>query len=72
MRLYVFGALSYSIFIQRTLGLKGQARLTLRDPDESLEMNPGDWLWIAAHRQHRVDWTSPETATVWLAVFTIV
>ncbi len=49
--------------------LQGRARLTLRDPDEQLEMMPGDWLWIAAHRKHRVDWTLPDAATVWLAVF---
>jgi cupin 2 domain-containing protein len=32
-------------------------------------LNPGDWLWIAPHRRHRVDWTEPDAATVWLAVF---
>jgi cupin 2 domain-containing protein len=29
----------------------------------------GDWVDIAPHRRHRVDWTDPEVATIWLAVF---
>lgn len=49
--------------------LSGQARLRLREPDELVELSPGDWLWIAPHRRHRVDWTEPDAATVWLAVF---
>jgi cupin 2 domain-containing protein len=49
--------------------LGGKARLFLRDPDERVELDPGDWLWIAPHRRHRVDWTEPGVATVWLAVF---
>jgi len=49
--------------------LRGQARLVLREPDEVVEMAVGDWIWIAAHRPHRVDWTVPDEATVWLAVF---
>jgi len=49
--------------------LAGRARLSLLDPDETVEMAPGDWLWIAAHRRHRVDWTQPDGATVWLALF---
>jgi len=49
--------------------LEGAARLTLRDPDEVLELGAGDHAWIEAHRQHRVDWTDPARKTVWLAVF---
>jgi cupin 2 domain-containing protein len=49
--------------------LAGRARLTLGAPDETVMLNPGDWLWIAPHRRHRVDWTEPDAATVWLAVF---
>ena len=49
--------------------LRGQARLVLREPDEVVEMTPGDWIGIAACRPHRVDWTVPDEATVWLAVF---
>lgn len=49
--------------------LQGQARLLLREPDEVREMTPGDWIWIAAHRQHRVDWTAAGEVTLWLAFF---
>jgi cupin 2 domain-containing protein len=49
--------------------LRGRARLSLCDPDESVDMGPGDWILIGAHRRHRVDWTAPGEATVWLAVF---
>ncbi len=49
--------------------LSGAARLRLQDPDEEIALAPGDWLWIAAHRRHRVEWTAPDVASVWLAVF---
>jgi cupin 2 domain-containing protein len=49
--------------------LSGQAHLRLREPDETVHLGAGDWLWIAPHRRHRVDWTDPGAATVWLAVF---
>lgn len=46
--------------------LKGAARLEFEDG--VLEMRPGDWIDIPAHRRHRVDWTTPDEPTVWLAV----
>ena len=49
--------------------LAGRARLALRAPDEVVELGPGDWIDIGAHRPHRVEWTAPDVATVWLAVF---
>jgi cupin 2 domain-containing protein len=49
--------------------LAGRARLRMQGPDEEVELAPGDWLWFAAHRRHRVEWTAPDRATVWLAVF---
>lgn len=36
---------------------------------EKFRMNPGDHLFIPAHTRHRVEWTSPEEPTVWIAVF---
>ena len=42
---------------------------TLADVPEARPLGPGDWLEIAAHRRHRVEWTDPTTPTVWLAVF---
>ena len=46
--------------------LKGAARL--RFEDQSIELKPGDFLTIAAHRKHRVEWTTSAEPTVWLAV----
>jgi cupin 2 domain-containing protein len=49
--------------------LAGAARLRFADEPEARPLGPGDWVEIAAHRRHRVDWTHPERPTVWLAVF---
>jgi cupin 2 domain-containing protein len=32
-------------------------------------MKAGDWINIPAHRKHRVEWTTPDEKTVWVAVF---
>ena len=48
--------------------LAGRARLRLADGDEVLEMHPGDYVNIPAHRRHRVEWTTPDEPTVWLAI----
>ncbi len=47
--------------------LKGLARLTIEK--ESVELKPGDFIHIPAHQKHRVDWTTPDEPTIWLAVF---
>lgn len=47
--------------------LSGRARLVF-DDDSSLELSSGDFLNIPAHKRHRVDWTSPDEETVWLAL----
>ena len=47
--------------------LKGAARL--RFEDEIVEMKPGDFINIPAHKKHRVEWTTPDEPTIWLAVF---
>lgn len=41
----------------------------LRFEDEVIDLRPGDWVLIPAHRKHRVEWTTPDEQTVWLAVF---
>jgi cupin 2 domain-containing protein len=51
------------------LVLAGAARLRFEDEAESRLLGPGDWVDIAPHRRHRVDWTDPAVATIWLAVF---
>jgi cupin 2 domain-containing protein len=46
--------------------LKGAARLRFEDGE--IEMTPGDTVNIPAHKKHRVEWTTPDEPTVWLAV----
>lgn len=48
--------------------LKGAARLCF-EGEEPVEMRPGDFINIPAHKRHRVEWTTPEEPTIWLAVF---
>lgn len=49
--------------------LRGEALLQFEDADESIRLKPGDYVTIKAHRRHRVQWTTPDVPTVWLAVF---
>ena len=51
------------------LVLRGAARLRFADEAADRWLRPGDWVEIAPHRRHRVEWTAPDEATVWLAVF---
>ena len=46
--------------------LKCEAELEFEDG--TMHLKPGDYLTIAAHRKHRVKWTTPEQPTIWLAV----
>jgi cupin 2 domain-containing protein len=50
------------------LVLRGRARLRLADADSPIELAPGDYLAIPPHRRHRVEWTTPDEPTVWLAI----
>lgn len=47
--------------------LQGAAVLTF-EQGESLHLTPGCYVNIPAHQRHRVDWTTPEQETIWLAV----
>jgi cupin 2 domain-containing protein len=49
--------------------LAGAARLRFADEPEPRQLGPGDWIEIAAHRRHRIEWTDPERPTIWLAIF---
>jgi cupin 2 domain-containing protein len=49
--------------------LAGAARLRFEDETQARALGPGDWVEIAAHRRHRVEWTEPGQPTIWLAVF---
>ena len=48
--------------------LGGRARLLLEGEQESTYLRAGDYLLIPARRRHRVEWTSPDEPTIWLAV----
>lgn len=45
-----------------------QGAAHLRFDDEVVELKPGDFLNISAHRKHRVEWTTPDELTIWLAI----
>ena len=47
--------------------LSGAARLRL-EGEEAVELTPGAYLNLPAHRRHRVEWTHPAQPTVWLAI----
>ncbi len=47
--------------------LEGEATLVF-EPGELVRMKPGDFIHIAAHHRHRVEWTATDSNTVWLAV----
>lgn len=47
--------------------LQGRARLGFMDA-ESIDMQAGDYLLIAAHCKHRVEWTQPDAISIWLAI----
>ena len=49
--------------------LCGAARIRFEDESTDRELLPGDYVDISARRRHRVEWTDPAQATVWLAIF---
>lgn len=48
--------------------LAGCATLILEGDHEPHLLTVGDCMLIPAHQRHRVEWTSPDEKTVWLAV----
>ena len=48
--------------------LSGGARLVFADQKEEINLRPGDYLNIPAHRKHRVTWTDPDQPSIWLAI----
>ena len=48
--------------------LKGAARLRFAGQDQPVELTRGDFVNIPAHHRHRVEWTTPDEPTIWLAV----
>jgi cupin 2 domain-containing protein len=49
--------------------LKGEAKLLFQGDAQPIYLKPGDHVTIPAHWRHRIEWTSPDEPTVWLAVF---
>ena len=49
--------------------LSGEAGLRFADENTTRHLKTGDFVDIAPHRRHRVEWTAPDQPTVWLAVF---
>ncbi|MCW5772778.1 MAG: cupin domain-containing protein [Rhodospirillaceae bacterium] len=48
--------------------VEGAAAVEFEGEPEPVRLGPGDYLWIPAHRRHRVAWTAADRPTVWLAV----
>jgi len=48
--------------------LHGEALLRFADETAPRRLLAGDFIDIAPHRRHRVDWTPPDQPTVWLAI----
>ena len=49
------------------LVLEGAARLRF-EGEEPIDLQPGAFVHIPAHRRHRVEWTDPGRPTIWLAI----
>ena len=48
--------------------LEGAARIRFEGRTDAVELRPGDYLTIPAHKRHQVEWTAPDQRTVWLAI----
>jgi len=48
--------------------LKGRGLIRFEKGNETVELGQGDYILIPAHERHRVEWTSEEEDTVWLAL----
>ena len=49
--------------------LAGRAALRFEETGGLVELRPGDYVNIPAHRKHRVEWTDGDEVTIWLAVY---
>jgi len=51
--------------------LRGEAVLRFADESptkSSIKLKAGDFINIPAHKKHKVEWTTPDTETIWLAI----
>jgi cupin 2 domain-containing protein len=51
--------------------ISGYAELSLQNPDQTVFLKPGDFLYITAHRKHRINITDPDNPTLWITLFFI-
>lgn len=49
--------------------LAGRVRLSLEGQNSEIALEPGDAIFLPARCRHRVSWTDPEQATIWLCLF---
>jgi cupin 2 domain-containing protein len=47
--------------------LQGEAILGYEDGNK-VKLQAGDYVLIPAHIRHRVEWTQPDSKTIWLAI----
>ena len=47
--------------------IRGEAILSFED-GVSITLKEGDFVNIQAYKKHKVEWTTPEVETIWLAV----
>jgi cupin 2 domain-containing protein len=48
--------------------LRGAARLRFEGESTARELQSGDYVNIPVHCRHRVEWTTPDEPTIWLAL----
>ena len=48
--------------------LQGEAILEFAEQEELKKLQAGDYLLIPSHCRHRVEWTAPNSDTIWLAI----
>lgn len=48
--------------------IKGAAAILFEHESAETVLRPGDYIFIPAHKKHRVEWTSSDETTIWLAL----
>jgi len=51
--------------------LKGAASLRFLKDNRLIKLSSGDYVFIPANTSHRLEWTSLQEKTIWLAVHTL-
>ncbi|WP_371826119.1 cupin domain-containing protein [Photobacterium sp. GJ3] len=49
--------------------IQGQTELAFDDARPPVQLKAGQSIFLPAHCRHRVNWTSPDEDTIWLAIF---